>query len=58
MGLKVTIDRGDILRLAADTGLDPRTVKRAIEHGVDALKAEVDRTRLRDAAKRLGVALR
>jgi hypothetical protein len=47
------IDRSDILRLAAESGIDPRTVKRAIDHGVDSLRAEVDRQRLRDAAAKL-----
>jgi hypothetical protein len=50
--------RATILRLAAETQLDPRTVKRAVEEGVGALKAAIDRERLREAAKRLGVKLR
>ncbi len=55
---KTEIDRGDILRLAAETGLDARTVKRAIDRGVDSIRAEVDRTRLREAAGKLGLTLR
>jgi hypothetical protein len=58
MGLRSQIDRAGILRLAADSQLDPRTVKRAVEHGIDSLKAEVDRNRLREAAKRLGLTIR
>ena len=51
-------ERADILRLAAETGLDVRTVRRAADRGVESLRAEVDRDRLREAAKKLGVKLR
>lgn len=51
------LTRGDILRLAAEAQIDPRTVKRAIDHGIDALKAAVDRERIRLAAKKLGLVL-
>ncbi len=47
--------RADILRLAADTGLDPRTVKRAVDKGLGSIRAEVDRERLMAAATALGV---
>ena len=57
MIMKKPVDRSIILRLAAESQLDPRTVKRALEDGVTTLRAEVDRQRLRDAAKRLGVML-
>jgi hypothetical protein len=50
-------DRADVLRLAAEAQIDPRTVKRAIEHGVDVLRASVDRDRIRVAAKKLGIKL-
>ena len=50
-----TIDRADILRLAAESGLDARTVKGAVEHGVDSLRAGVDRVRLRKAAEKLSL---
>jgi hypothetical protein len=52
-----TLSRTDILKLAAESGLDPRTVKRAVDRGVDVLRAEVDRERLRAAAVKLGVRL-
>lgn len=58
MGLKRSpIDRTAILRLAAEAQIDPRTVKRAVENGVASLRAEVDRQRLREAAKRLGLVI-
>jgi hypothetical protein len=52
------ITRSDILRLAAEAELDPRTVKRAVDRGVDTLRAEVDRDRIRAAAEKLGLALK
>ena len=52
------IDRADILRLAAEAQLDPRTVKRAVEHGISSVRAEFARERLRIAAEKLSVALR
>jgi len=52
------ITRSDILRLAAEAELDPRTVKRAVDRGIDTLRAEVDRTRIRAAAERLGLVLK
>ena len=52
-----TIDRADILRLAAETGLDVRTVKRAMDRGIDSIRAQVDRERLRDAAVKLRLKL-
>jgi len=55
---KTDIDGVTIRRLAAAAGLDPRTVKRAVNHGIDSLKAEVDRERLREAATKLDVRLR
>jgi hypothetical protein len=55
--MKKTIDKTDILRLAAEAQIDPRTVKRALDNGIDSLRAEVDRQRLRDAAKRLGLSV-
>jgi hypothetical protein len=47
------IDRADMLRLAATAQLDVRTVKRAYSSGVASLRAEVDKERLRNAAKEL-----
>jgi predicted DsbA family dithiol-disulfide isomerase len=52
---RASFGRTDILRLAAETGLDPRTVKRALDRGVDSLRAEIDRKRLREAAVRLSL---
>ena len=55
--MKKTPDRAGIMRLAAETGLDVRTVKRAVEHGVNSLRAEVDKERLRAAAEKLSLRL-
>jgi len=55
--MKTTISRAVILRLAADAGLDPRTVKRAIDKGVDSLQSEAARERLREAAAKHDVKL-
>jgi hypothetical protein len=49
------MDRADLLRLAAESGLDVRTVKGAIANGVDSLRAGVDRVRLRQAAEKLAI---
>jgi hypothetical protein len=49
------IRRADVLRLAAEIGIDPRTAQRALEHGPDALRAIADRERARDAIARLGL---
>jgi hypothetical protein len=54
---KQNVDRATILRLAAESGLDARTIKRAIDRGVDSLRAEVDRDRLRAAARSLKLSL-
>jgi hypothetical protein len=56
-GLKLELSKQDILRLAAESELDPRTVQRALSQGLGALKSERDRVRLRAAAERLGIAL-
>jgi len=50
-----TMDRADVLRLAAESGLDARTVRGALERGVDSLRAGVDRVRLRQAAEKLAL---
>ena len=52
---KQEIKRADILRLAAEAQLDPRTVQRAIERGVSKMQAAVDKDRLRDAAVKLKI---
>ena len=46
-------DRPTIMRIALEAQLDPRTVKRAIEHGVDSLQSDHSKTRLRAALKKL-----
>lgn len=51
----MTFDRADLLRLAAESGLDVRTVKGAVANGVDSLRAGVDRVRLRKAAEKLSL---
>lgn len=53
--MKQAITRADILRLAAEAQLDPRTVKRAVERGVEKMQAAVDKERLRAAAAKLKV---
>lgn len=55
---KSEIDRNAVMKLAGESGLDPRTVERAVKRGVDALRAGVDRDRLRAAAEKLGLELR
>lgn len=54
---KREITRSDILRLAAEAQLDPRTVKRAIERGVEAMQGAVDKERIRAAAAKLKIKL-
>jgi hypothetical protein len=49
--------RKDILRLAAEAELDPRTVRRAAEHGLRSIHADWSRIRLVAAAKLLGLPL-
>jgi hypothetical protein len=51
------IGRGDILKIAALAELDPRTVKRALDRGINSLRAEVDRARIRNAAQELGLTI-
>jgi len=52
---KREITRGDVLRLAAEAQIDPRTVKRAVERGVECMRATVDKDRLRAAAAKLKI---
>jgi hypothetical protein len=49
----VEIDRPMIARIALEAQLDPRTVKRAIEHGIDSLQSDHSKARLRAALKKL-----
>ena len=46
-------DRLTIMKIAMEAQLDPRTVKRAIEHGIDSLQSDYSKTRLRAALKKL-----
>jgi hypothetical protein len=54
---KGPIGRREILRLAAESELDPRTVERAVKCGIYALKTERDQRWLREAATKLGLKL-
>jgi len=54
---KKHIDRRDVLRLSAETELDPRTIKRAIERGIESMKTETDRRRLREAAAKHNITI-
>jgi hypothetical protein len=49
----MAIDRPTIMRIALEAQLDPRTVKRAIEHGIDSLQSDYSKARLRGALKKL-----
>ncbi len=46
-------DRPTIARIALEAQLDPRTVKRAIERGIDSLQSDHSKARLRVALKKL-----
>ena len=46
-------DRPTIMRIALEAQLDPRTVKRAIELGIETLHADHAKSRLRDALKKM-----
>ena len=50
------ISKSTITRIALEAQLDPRTVKRAIEKGIDSLLSDYARTRLRAALKKLKLA--
>jgi hypothetical protein len=54
---KRNISRRDVLRLSAETELDPRTIKRAVERGVESMRAEADQRRLREAAAKHNIAI-
>ena len=47
------LDRPTIMRIALEAQLDPRTVRRAIEQGIDSLQSDHSKTRLRGALKKL-----
>lgn len=52
-----TLSRSLLLRLALESELDPRTIRRALRDGVSSLRAEASRERLTRAAKKLRVKL-
>lgn len=47
------LDQPTLMRIALEAQLDPRTVKRALERGIDSLKSHHSKTRLREALKTL-----
>jgi hypothetical protein len=47
------VDRPTLARIALEAQLDPRTVKRALEHGIDVLLSDHSKGRLRSALKKL-----
>jgi hypothetical protein len=49
------VTRKQLMSLVAESGLDVRTVTRALNEGVDALRAAASRERLREAAKKLKI---
>jgi hypothetical protein len=51
------MNRRDRLRLSAESELDVRTIDRAEQEGIKALRSECDRERLKKAAARLRIAL-
>jgi hypothetical protein len=52
------VDTQSIARLAAEAQLDPRTVRRAMENGIDSLRSGFDRERLQAAAKKLRIEIK
>jgi hypothetical protein len=49
--------RADVFRLAAATGLDPRTARKALVEGVGSIRAVADRERVVAAIPTLGLSL-
>lgn len=49
----MSLDRPTIMRIALEAQIDPRTVKRAIEHGIESLQSDHSKARLRIALKKL-----
>jgi hypothetical protein len=47
------LDRPTIMRIALEAQLDPRTVKRAIDHGIDSLQSDHSKARLRVALRKM-----
>ncbi len=54
---KRKVDTSTVMKLAVEAQLDERTVCRAIDKGVDALRSGFAKERLRAAAKKFGIAL-
>ena len=46
-------DRITIMKIALEAQLDPRTVRRAIESGIEKIKTDFGKARLRDALKKM-----
>jgi len=53
----VKLSRWEVYRLAGEAALDPRTIRRAVERGIDTMKAAYDRAQLRAAAAKLGIVI-
>ena len=49
----MALDRPTIMRLALEAQLDPRTVRRALDLGIDSLQSDHSKARLRAALKKL-----
>ncbi len=54
---KRTFTEADVLRLAAEAQIHPRTAKRALTLGAGALRATYDQERVAAAAKKLRLTL-
>lgn len=52
-----TLDTAAVAKLAAEAQVDRRTVQRAVDHGIDALRNGYGKDRLRAAAKKFGIRL-
>lgn len=52
-----TVDKQTVAKLAAEAQVDKRTAQKAVDNGVDSVKGDFVRDRLRKAAKKLGVSL-
>lgn len=46
-------DRATVAKIGVEAQLDPRTVKRAIEKGINSLQSDFAKTRLRAALRKL-----
>lgn len=46
-------DRAILARIGVEAQLDPRTVRRAVEKGIDSLQSDFAKTRLRSALRKM-----